>query len=432
MQTSAMHQRVPRILKNSPINFQKINELPSNVASSNSCIFFVPCYEFGARMHIPSFCSYGQLASLGYSEKLYLAFFTLTVLLIAVNAISGKMQQFYTARQIFRPPENRTTPVASDQEQKSYCLKSFRSKIVIVDSSDSSFPVKRFVLNKVYESLSELFAAIDPNHEIKVELYNNMHQKFMPLDDIKQIYTRHERILHLTVFRLTRPSSFVPLAVSWREFDIGSFAHGDFQINNESLFVNTPDNSTIGTGQTIWDGSIVLAKYLEHHAAKSIANKHILEIGAGAGLVGLAAGKLGAKSVLMTDLKYTMDNLKLNIIKNNLTSTVTAVELDWTSGILLDNCSFFDTIVAADVVWLDELIEPLIAMLENICKLGKKGSISIIFAYQSRSRYTDMILFTALKNHQFNHLKISKQEYHPLFQSERIALYQLEYIVSDE
>ncbi|KAF1322194.1 putative n2,n2-dimethylguanosine trna methyltransferase, partial [Globisporangium splendens] len=64
---------------------------------------------------------------------------------------------------------------------------------------------------------------------------------------------------------------------------------------------------------TRWDGSVVLAKYLEHARAGDIRGARIVEVGAGTGLVGLSVALLGAKHVVLTDLEYTMENLKRNV-----------------------------------------------------------------------------------------------------------------------
>ena len=62
------------------------------------------------------------------------------------------------------------------------------------------------------------------------------------------------------------------------------------------------------TGLTVWDSSVVLAKYLErecHSAGRRgglLRGKVVLELGSGAGLVGLAALHLGARKVYCTSV----------------------------------------------------------------------------------------------------------------------------------
>ncbi|KAK0515533.1 hypothetical protein JMJ35_001567 [Cladonia borealis] len=68
-------------------------------------------------------------------------------------------------------------------------------------------------------------------------------------------------------------------------------------------------------GHYLWNGARILSTYLQTHAAHSIHNKTVLELGAGAGLPSLVAGTLGAEKVVVTDYPDAelIDNLKENI-----------------------------------------------------------------------------------------------------------------------
>lgn len=92
---------------------------------------------------------------------------------------------------------------------------------------------------------------------------------------------------------------------------------------------------------------------------------HILELGAGTGLVGLAASALFATTTHLTDLPSILPNLQHNISQNaplTASSTVTAGPLDWSSHpnsyastILGDTTTTtptkFDLILAADSLY---------------------------------------------------------------------------------
>jgi hypothetical protein len=68
-----------------------------------------------------------------------------------------------------------------------------------------------------------------------------------------------------------------------------------------------------GTGLNTWDGAVVLAKYLETTKGQEIIQKKcVLEVGAGTGTAGLASLYLGSAMVALTDLPYTLDNLRDN------------------------------------------------------------------------------------------------------------------------
>lgn len=78
------------------------------------------------------------------------------------------------------------------------------------------------------------------------------------------------------------------------------------------------------SGLTVWDSSIVLAKYLEregHSAGRRgglLRGKVVLELGSGAGLVGLTALHLGAKKVYCTE--YSRDLPVLRALEANITA----------------------------------------------------------------------------------------------------------------
>nr|CAB3267605.1 protein-lysine methyltransferase METTL21D-like [Phallusia mammillata] len=82
-------------------------------------------------------------------------------------------------------------------------------------------------------------------------------------------------------------------------------------------------------GCVLWDAGIVLLKYLiTTKGRKHVMGKHVIELGAGTGAVGLAAKTVGAEMVLLTDLqKYIpllVENIRQNI-KCNLTAVDSAV-----------------------------------------------------------------------------------------------------------
>lgn len=64
-----------------------------------------------------------------------------------------------------------------------------------------------------------------------------------------------------------------------------------------------------------------------------LAGCTVLEIGSGTGAVGLAAAVLGASTVTMTDLDYTLDNLRSAVAANTAVlpdgTGVHITELDW-------------------------------------------------------------------------------------------------------
>lgn len=103
------------------------------------------------------------------------------------------------------------------------------------------------------------------------------------------------------------------------------------------LHIGVVANSGLGTGLTVWDGAIVLSKYLENEAVVAaecgevglLSGRVVLELGAGTGVVGLAASALGARRTYLTDQAYTLENLRRTVSRNSHLSGVEVMELDW-------------------------------------------------------------------------------------------------------
>ena len=110
-----------------------------------------------------------------------------------------------------------------------------------------------------------------------------------------------------------------------------------------SLPKHTCSSGRARSGLTVWDSSVVLAKYLEregHSAGRRgglIRGKVVLELGSGAGLLGLTALHLGAKKVYCTE--YSRDAPVLRALEANITAAhnlgdapagaICARTLDW-------------------------------------------------------------------------------------------------------
>ncbi|OQR96905.1 hypothetical protein THRCLA_07131 [Thraustotheca clavata] len=127
------------------------------------------------------------------------------------------------------------------------------------------------------------------------------------------------------------------------------------------------------SGQRIWPGSYLLAEYV--HANKDlVANKRVLELGAGTGLVSLVAQIAGATNVVATDgdVEVVKEILAWNIANNaKADGNVKAASLFW--GNSTSSAAFqeqfgkdlFDVIVAGDVLYKGELIPLLLASVKE-------------------------------------------------------------------
>lgn len=190
------------------------------------------------------------------------------------------------------------------------------------------------------------------------------------------------------------------------------FPGGGLVISGKPLLIQEDYEASDGTGGTVWDGSTVLAKYLEASLADALSGLTVLEVGCGVGVAGLAAAALGAGHVILTDLPYALDNTRA-VVKANAASVpgrISVVELDWTAPQPLDA----DVILGADVVWVADLIPPLVDTLRELTQAATEGGADeakhplaasdvtgvgplVLLAHQTRSAANDELLFSLLR-----------------------------------
>ncbi|CAL8464476.1 g4011 [Coccomyxa elongata] len=136
------------------------------------------------------------------------------------------------------------------------------------------------------------------------------------------------------------------------------------------------DPSSMNLGTTVWDASIVLAKFLEKNARKgefsraNVKGKRAIELGAGPGLGGMAFALLGA-DVLLTDLADIVPLIRKNVDANFTSAALhgregpwgqqvgklRVQELDWgTEAHIIQADGPFAFVLAADCVYHEEHI----------------------------------------------------------------------------
>jgi predicted nicotinamide N-methyase len=99
--------------------------------------------------------------------------------------------------------------------------------------------------------------------------------------------------------------------------------------------------------------------------------------------------------VVLTDVASVRSSLEQNIQLNvcAFVSRIHAAVLDWLApGTLAALHPPFDIIVAADVVWVEDLIAPLVHVLDEL----SSASTLLYLAHQTRSQRSDELLFSLL------------------------------------
>ncbi len=105
-----------------------------------------------------------------------------------------------------------------------------------------------------------------------------------------------------------------------------------------------------------WAGGQALARHLLDNPAIA-AGKRVLDIGSGSGLVGIAAAKAGAASVLAADIDaFSRAAIALNAAANGVTLNVTGEDL-------IGGTARFDLILVGDLFYERPLAERLLAWL---------------------------------------------------------------------
>ncbi|HKB96512.1 MAG TPA: methyltransferase [Rhizomicrobium sp.] len=118
-----------------------------------------------------------------------------------------------------------------------------------------------------------------------------------------------------------------------------------------------------------WAGGQALARYVLDHPAM-VHGKRVLDIGAGSGLVGLAAARAGAASVLAADIDaFACAAIRLNAAANGCDIAVTQEDMIGAPGA-------WDVILVGDLFYERPLAERLLAwlkLLDTPALLGDPG-----------------------------------------------------------
>ena len=162
------------------------------------------------------------------------------------------------------------------------------------------------------------------------------------------------------------------------------------------------------TARLIWEGSWALVELLRRERdswlRELVRGRRVLELGAGTGMLGLAAAAAGGH-VLMTDVaSMTEESLAPNVRANvaagggcpSWTGSDSAVSsgsaaaqaLDWLLPLEAQrhpvDVFAAEIVLAAECAWLEELVDPFVATLAAL--LAPRRASVCIFAFRERAR----------------------------------------------
>ncbi|EOY30149.1 S-adenosyl-L-methionine-dependent methyltransferases superfamily protein, putative isoform 1 [Theobroma cacao] len=175
-------------------------------------------------------------------------------------------------------------------------------------------------------------------------------------------------------------------------------------LGHQLQFSQDPNSKHLGT--TVWDSSMVFAKFLEKNCRKGrfcpskLKGRRVIELGAGCGVAGFGMALLGC-DVVSTDQIEVVSLLRRNIERNtsrimqmNSNSdsfgSIRVAELDWGNEDHIKAVALpFDYIIGTDVVYAEHLLGPL---LKTILALsGPKTTIMLGHEIRCTSVHEQML-----------------------------------------
>eukprot|EP00924_Labyrinthula_sp_SR-Ha-C_P000692 maker-scaffold_7-snap-gene-1.2-mRNA-1 protein AED:0.01 eAED:0.08 QI:0/0/0.5/1/1/1/2/1113/232 len=128
----------------------------------------------------------------------------------------------------------------------------------------------------------------------------------------------------------------------------------------------------------LWAASKELTKYALNELQIEISNKTVIELGSGIGLLGISLSFLRPAQVLLTEKNPEFALLKKNVVKNNISSSISCQELDWTNSKQINEVSKtqWDYIFFTDCVSIDVYGEKIIeALAQTVLMLVSKSTV---------------------------------------------------------
>lgn len=154
------------------------------------------------------------------------------------------------------------------------------------------------------------------------------------------------------------------------------------------------------TGLTLWSASTHLCEYISSCAATEIQGKDVLELGAGLGLCGILSHKLGANKVVLSDgdtdtLQEMRQNVTLNTNIRHVCphTNIRCEQLIWSKRLkeFQEHFGTFDVILASDVIYVEEILEPLFATVVTLMNATGK----FLLSYARRNVNIELVLAVA-------------------------------------
>ncbi|KAJ3335264.1 hypothetical protein HDU91_002261 [Kappamyces sp. JEL0680] len=211
-------------------------------------------------------------------------------------------------------------------------------------------------------------------------------------------------------------------SINWTKDDDPSKSR--YAIQDQVVYLAVPADGTLAknhkqaTATSVWDCSLILGKYLESIQSQ-VAGCTVLELGAGCGLCGLVSAYLKADRVYLTDVAFALASLQNSVELNGLETVCSVREVDWLCPGAGLEPGGVDIILLADVVWVLDLIAPLVETIDFYAGPATR----IYLAHQSRSSLADELLWKCLRERRF--VVAAIDHVHPVYHKSAVSLYSI-------
>ncbi|KAK5872247.1 hypothetical protein PBY51_012966 [Eleginops maclovinus] len=151
-----------------------------------------------------------------------------------------------------------------------------------------------------------------------------------------------------------------------------------YTLAGQQLKIRQVFGASLGVASRVWESALHLCGYLEEQFVE-LRGKRVIELGAGTGVVGILAARLGAV-VTLTDLPKVLPQLQANVSANMPysgwpTSLPNVLPLSWGED-HINFSSDWDLVLCADIIYLPETFLLLVETLTHLCKNGAMAYLS--------------------------------------------------------